>query len=183
MTSTRSVAPDGTPGMAAAVAAGIAAELRVAISEALPWLVAVPEPESRRRPRPGGWSPREIVGHLIDSASNNHGRFVRGALEESLVFATYDQEAWVALQRYQDQGWSALLDRWVAFNEQVAVAIEQIPDAALERPRREHNFDRIAWKTVAASEPTTLEYFIRDYIGHLRHHLVQIAAIVSPRPR
>ena len=179
--------PDGADGTTTAtggtLGGEIAAELRGAVSEARAWLAAVPEAESCRRPRPGGWSPREIIGHLIDSASNNHGRFVRGALEESLVFATYDQEAWVALHRYQDQEWSALLERWAAFNDQIAVAIEQIADDALARQRGEHNFDRIAWKTVAASEPATLEYFIRDYIGHLRHHLAQVAAIVGPRSR
>lgn len=183
MTNTREVLPDGAPGMTTGLARSIAAELRGAVSDALRWLVAIPEEESQRRPRPGGWSPREIVGHLIDSASNNHGRFVRGALEASLVFATYDQEAWVELQGYQNQDWTALLERWAAFNEQVAVVIERIPDGTLERLRHEHNLDRIAWKTVAASEPTTLEYFIRDYVGHLRHHLAQIAAVAGPRPR
>ena len=183
MTGTRDVTPDGSAAIAVGIGRAIAGELRAAVSEALRWLVALPEDESQRRPRPGGWSPREIIGHLIDSASNNHGRFVRGALDASLVFATYDQEAWVELQRYHDQDWTALLERWAALNEQVAVAIERIPDTTLQRMRREHNFDRIAWKTVAASEPVTLEYFIRDYIGHLRHHLDQIAAIVAPRPR
>jgi hypothetical protein len=38
------------------------------------------------RPAPGKWSPKEIVGHLIDSASNNHGRFVRAQLQDDLVF-------------------------------------------------------------------------------------------------
>jgi hypothetical protein len=186
MTGTRDAAPNGTPGTtgtAVAIGGGIAAELRAAVSDALAWLVAVPDAGSRRPPRPGGWSPREIIGHLIDSASNNHGRFVRAALEESLVFAPYDQEAWVALHRYREQEWTALLERWAAFNEQVAVAIEHIPDSALQRARREHNFDRIAWKTIAAGEPVTLEYFIRDYIGHLRHHLAQVAAIAGPRSR
>ena len=183
MTSTQGAVPDGAPGTAIAIAAGMAAELRAAVSEALRWLVAVPEAETSRRPRPGGWSPREIVGHLIDSASNNHGRFVRAALEPGLVFPTYDQEAWVALQGYQEQDWTTLLERWGAFNEQVALVIAHIPDAALQRTRHQHNLDRIAWQTVAASEPTTLEYFIRDYIGHLRHHLTQIAAIVGPQSR
>jgi hypothetical protein len=166
-----------------AAGAAIAAELRAAVSDSLGWLRTVDEKVTARRPRPGGWSPREIVGHLIDSASNNHGRFVRGALGDSLVFAPYDQEAWVALQRYQEQPWTALLERWAAFNAQVAVSIESIDDATLTRQRRDHNFDRIAWKTIAASEPTTLEYFVRDYIGHLRHHLAQLDALVGPRSR
>ena len=180
MTSTRDPSPDAAT---ATVAAALASELRTAVSHGLQWLNAVSESDSRRRPRSEGWSPREIVGHLIDSASNNHGRFVRGALEDALVFAPYDQEGWVALQRYQEQRWGALLQRWAAFNEQVAVSIENIDEATLTRRRAEHNFDRIAWKTIAAGEPATLEYFISDHIGHLRHHLAQIAEIVGARPR
>jgi len=183
MTMARDVRPDDATAASSTTARALAAELRAAVSDAVVWMVAIPDAESQRPPRPGGWSPREIIGHLIDSASNNHGRFVRGALEESLVFAPYDQEAWVAHHRYGDQEWSVLLERWAAFNEQVALAIEHIADGTLTRVRREHNFDRIAWKTIAAGDATTLEYFIRDYLGHLRHHLAQIAAMVEPRSR
>jgi len=179
MTTAQGVRPNG----ATITATALAAELRAAVGDAMQWMVAIPEAESGRRPRADGWSPREIIGHLIDSASNNHGRFVRGALEDSLVFAPYDQDAWVRLQRYQEQPWGALLDRWAAFNEQVAVAIDGIDETALTRQRGEHNFDRIGWKTIAASEPSTLEYFIRDYIGHLRHHLAPVAEIIGPRSR
>jgi hypothetical protein len=181
MTSARDVRPDGASG--SIIAGAIAAELRAAVSEALAWLVAVPDRDTRQRPHAAGWSPGEIVGHLIDSASNNHGRFVRAALGEGLVFPTYDQNAWVSLQRYHEQDWTSLLERWVAFNEQVAVVIAQVPEAALTRAHTEHNLDRVAWRPVAVSEPATLEYFIRDYIGHLRHHIAQLAELVGPRSR
>ena len=153
----------------------LAAELRNVVRDAQHWLSTISPERSQKRPRADGWSPREIVGHLIDSASNNHGRFVRGALEESLVFPTYDQEAWVDLHQYHEQDWHALLQRWAAFNEQVATAVEQIPPEALRRSRNEHNFDRIAWQPIAPGAATTLEYFIADYIGHLQHHLAQIS--------
>ena len=161
------------------VAAAIATELRSAISEALTSLENVSPQQSEHRPRPGAWSPREIIGHLIDSASNNHGRFVRGALHDSLVFPGYDQEAWVTLHGYQTQDWTQLLQRWSTFNEQIAAAVERISADALGRPRREHNFHQIAWRTVPAGEETTLEYFIRDYIAHLRHHLAQVSRAVG----
>ena len=125
-TSVAALAPNGGP--------AIAALLRAAVAEALPALRAISEGDSRQRRHPTAWSTREIIGHLIDSASNNHGRFVRAALEDSLVFPGYDQEAWVALQGYHDQPWLGLLDRWAASNEQVACAIEQISPAALGAP-------------------------------------------------
>lgn len=158
---------------------GIAALLRAAVAEALPMLRSISEGDSQRRRQPTAWSPREIIGHLIDSASNNHGRFVRAALEDTLVFPPYDQEAWVALHEYHDQPWHGLLDRWTAFNEQIAGLIERIPRAALMRQRTTHNLHRIAWRTVPDGIATSLDYFVRDYIGHLRHHLAQIASTVD----
>ena len=44
------------------------------------------------------WSPREIVGHLIDSAANNHQRFVRAQFTDDLVFSGYQQAEWVGVQ-------------------------------------------------------------------------------------
>ena len=181
MTMARDVRPNGESG--SPLAGALAGELRAAVSEGLAWMVGIPDPDTRRRPHAASWSPGEIVGHLIDSASNNHGRFVRGALGDPLVFATYDQDAWVSLQRYHEQDWTSLLERWVSFNEQVAAAIAQIPEPALRREHTEHNLDRVAWKPVPPGGPATLEYFVRDYIGHLRHHLAQVAAIASPRAR
>jgi len=164
-------------------AAELAFELIRSIGAASHWLAGIPPARTGERPRPGGWSAREIVGHLIDSASNNHGRFVRAALDDSMVFATYDQEAWVALQHYQDDDWQALLHRWRSFNDQLASTILHIPAARLTAARREHNLDRVAWKTVAANEPVTLAYFIGDYIEHMNHHLAQIAALCGVSER
>ena len=77
-------------------------ELRDAVEEATPALRRMGEEESRRRPAPGKWCPREVIGHLIDSASNNHQRFVRAQFKDDLVFDGYEQDAWVSLQRYSE---------------------------------------------------------------------------------
>jgi len=61
------------------------AELREAVERATPILQRMTEEQSRRPPRPGKWCPREVIGHLIDSASNNHQRFVRAQFKEDLV--------------------------------------------------------------------------------------------------
>jgi hypothetical protein len=42
-------------------------------------LAAFSEAESEERPAPERWTKKEVVGHLIDSASNNHQRFVRAS--------------------------------------------------------------------------------------------------------
>ena len=151
----------------------LASELRRAVEEGMAALRRVDDAASARRPAPGTWSPREVIGHLIDSAANNHGRFVRAQLEEDMVFPGYAQDEWVRVQRYQSRPWAALLELWRGYNLHLASVIAGIPPHDLGRPRARHNLHRIAWRTVPEDEPATLGYFIADYIGHLRHHLAQ----------
>jgi uncharacterized damage-inducible protein DinB len=165
---------------AAAAMPGCAIDLANAVDQALPRLRAVGEDVSGRRPAPGKWSPREIIGHLIDSASNNHQRFVRASFQEDLVFSGYDQDKWVALQQYQEADWEDLLTLWASFNRHLARVMAATPDEIRRREHRSHNFDRIAMRPVAAGSPATLEYFMEDYVLHLHHHLRQILDACDP---
>lgn len=137
-------------------------------------LLALTEVESEARSAPGHWSPKEIIGHLIDSASNNHQRFVRAQFTDGLVFPGYEQQEWVAVQHYQAESWPLLVRLWHLYNQHLLHLVSHIPELKLKQSRREHNLDSIAWQVVSKSEPVTLEYFIRDYINHLKHHLQQI---------
>ena len=151
-----------------------AARLRTAIAASEPRLLALTDAETARRPAAGKWSPREIIGHLIDSASNNHQRFVRAASQEDLVLPGYEQERWVELQNYQDAQWRDLVSLWAAFNRHIARVMAAIPEDARTRRRERHNLDQVAWKSVPATEPATLAYFMNDYVDHLEHHLRQV---------
>ena len=153
-----------------------ATRLREVIAASESRLRAISAEASARRPAPGKWSPREIIGHLIDSASNNHQRFVRAVRQDDLVFPGYAQDDWVALQRYQDAPWDELLDLWSAFNRQIARVMAAVPEETRLRARTKHNLDEIAWQTVPRDRPATLDYFMTDYVGHLEHHLRQILA-------
>ena len=137
-------------------------------------LLALTESESEASRAPGKWSPKEIIGHLIDSAANNHQRFVRAQFTDELIFPGYAQNEWVAVQHYREASWPALVQLWLSYNQHLLHLISRIPEAKLTETRREHNLDQIAWQTIARNETTTLEYFIRDYINHLKHHLRQI---------
>ena len=153
--------------------------LRRTVTEAAPRLRALTDAQAAARPAPGKWSPREVLGHLIDSASNNHGRFVRAQLTDDFVFPGYAQDVWVRLQRYQDAPWPELVELWRLLNLQVVRVIAAMPESVRTKPRARHNLHEIAWKTVPESEPTTLEYFLRDYVGHLEHHLAQIPGVAG----
>ena len=137
-------------------------------------LVAMSEESAARRPGPGKWSPKEVIGHLIDSAANNHQRFVRAQLQDDLVFPGYAQDAWVAAQRYRDAPWQNLLTLWRAYNLHIAWLMAAVPDEVRLRERRHHNLHELAWRPVPAETPATLDYFMRDYVNHVHHHLRQI---------
>ncbi len=122
----------------------------------------------------GKWSAKQVVGHLIDSAANNHQRFVRAQFSDDLVCPGYEQDKWVEAQKYNDASWPDLVHLWAAYNLHLCHLISVIPEQALTIERREHNLDQIAWKAVDKNTPTTLEYFVKDYAGHMRHHLKQI---------
>lgn len=149
-------------------------DFRQTVEEFSERLLSIPESESETPKAPGKWSPKEIIGHLIDSASNNHQRFVRAQFGEDLVFPGYDQEAWVRVQRYGLEPWPQLVLLWKSFNLHLCHVMAQIPEGVLKKPRPEHNLNEIAWKTISKQEPATLEYFMHDYIDHLRNHLRQI---------
>ncbi len=136
----------------------------------------ISDEQSKLAKDPGKWSAREVLGHLIDSAANNHQRFVRAQFSDELVFQGYEQADWVRVQRYSDEPWHQLIQLWKHYNLHLAHLISAIPEQTLTQSRALHNLDRIAWETVDKKDQTTLEYFVRDYVGHLRHHLAQILA-------
>jgi DinB superfamily len=149
------------------------ADFRRTIDRAAERLGMLSDREAGQATAPGKWTKKEIVGHLIDSAANNHGRFVRAQLQEDLVFPGYDQDEWVRVQGYRDRSWSDLVALWKAYNHHIAAVMESADPHAVTRARAVHNLDELAWKPVPRTEPATLDYFMRDYVAHLEHHLRQ----------
>jgi hypothetical protein len=144
------------------------------VDEAAPRLLALSEDEAMHRPAPGKWSPVEVIGHLIDSASNNQHRFVRAQDQNDLVFAGYAQDDWVARQHYQSAPWQELVLLWQLYNRQLARVMSATPREVRERVHHRHNLHHIAFRTVPEDHRTTLDYFMHDYVDHLEHHLAQV---------
>lgn len=95
--------------------------LRAAVDEAWPKLVAIGEAEACEAWRGEvTWSRKQVMGHLVDSASNNHQRFVRAAIDGEYVGPGYAQEQWVAVGRYQEAGWAELISFWRLYNLHLA---------------------------------------------------------------
>jgi hypothetical protein len=124
---------------------------------------AMEEDAASRKPEPNKWSAKEILGHLIDSAANNHQRFVRAQHLNLTELVSYEQNEWVRIQKYNERTWKSLLLFWQSYNHHLAHIISGIPLEYLNL-----SF------TVGSSEPVTLGYIIADYLGHMQHHLDQI---------
>jgi hypothetical protein len=141
----------------------VAEDLIALLGETAPRLETIDEAESLRTRGPGTWSRKQILGHLVDSALNNVQRFVRAQQAEDLSLPDYDQPGWVAASGYQQRPWTDLVSLWAVLNIHLAHVMARIPGAALATPCR-----------IGGSEPMTLEFIVRDYMRHLRHHLDQI---------
>ena len=149
-------------------------DFRTTITEAAARLNALSEEEASRPRAENKWSAKQIIGHLIDSAANNHRRFVLAQLTDHLAFEGYAQNDWVRVQHYEDEPWAQLVALWQAYNLHILHVMTHADAVKLQTPCTQHTLDRIAWQTVSQTEPVTLEYLMRDYIGHLKHHLRQI---------
>jgi hypothetical protein len=119
--------------------------------------------------RVGGWTRKQIVGHLCDSAANNRQRFVRAAIDGAYAGPGYAQDAWVAAHGYAGMEWQTLLLWWQVEHEILATVVRRIPAERLE-----------AMCTVGDHAPVTLRFLIEDYIAHHKGHLKQIQVSSPP---
>jgi DinB family protein len=149
-------------------------DFRNTIDSASENLMLIDEAKSAQPRAEDHWSSKQIIGHLIDSAANNHARFVLGQLKDDLVFPGYDQEGWVRTNHYQQRAWSDLIQLWRSYNLHLHHLMTHADRAKLNTPCTLHTLQEIAFKTVPKSEAVTLEYLMKDYVDHLKHHLAQI---------
>ncbi len=143
-------------------------QLRSILSAVPARLRAITESEAALKPAPESWSPKEELGHLIDSAANNHRRIVRAQLEENPALPGYDGEGWVKLHNYQERDWRDLIALWSAGNEQLLAAARTAPPSAWSR-----------LCSIGDSGPLTLRFVLDDYVDHMLNHLRHIRVEVD----
>lgn len=137
--------------------------LREIIGQILPILKEISETEASHKADITKWSKKEIIGHLIDSACNNQQKFVRTMAQQHLDFVGYEQDFWVSSQNYNARIWTDLVDFWVGYNLHIAHIIEHVHSEVLQNTI-----------SINRSAPFTLEFIMKDYAEHLKHHLKQI---------
>jgi uncharacterized damage-inducible protein DinB len=144
----------------------LAAAFREGIASARAKFEKINEDSAGANLRPGGWTLKQTLGHLIDSALNNHQRFVRGAIEGRYDGPTYEQQEWVGLHGYGDLPWRELVDQWQKQNDLLCAVVDRIP---------EDKYTAVC--KVGPNAPVTLRFLVEDYLVHLHQHADQIAAV------
>jgi hypothetical protein len=124
------------------------------------------EDELAMKPEPSKWSKKEILGHLIDSATNNHARFVKAQFQnEPFNMEGYAQNEWVDVQKYNDKETNSLVELWKVYNEHILYIMENTPDEQLKiKCIAEDAFENA----------DTLFLLMKDYVDHMDHHLNKI---------
>ena len=145
-------------------------DLAQTLNEAYDRFLNITEAEAAQSPAPGEWSKKQVLGHLIDSAANNHQRWVRGQLTELLSFPGYAQEEWVNTQDYQNESWIALVNLWKSYNLHLIYLAAAMPF------EKQANLCRVDDR-----EPVTLKFLVQDYLRHMRLHLEQIFTRVESK--
>lgn len=113
---------------------------------------------------------KEIIGHLIDSASNNHQRIIRLQYNPTLEFPDYrqDNEIWIHLQSYQTGNWQNLLDLWKFYNYHLVHVFQNINPEYLSN----------TW-TDFEGTVVSLEEMVTGYLFHINLHLGEIEELMK----
>ena len=125
-----------------------------------------PEGELRRKPAPDKWSKKELLGHLIDSAANNHHRFIKIQFMPQPYFVEgYAQNDWVRIQNYNEKDTQSLVNLWKTYNEHILFIIQNTPEENLKiKINAQDPFEKA----------DTLFLLMKDYVDHMDHHFKQI---------
>ena len=107
------------------------------------------------------WTLTEIVGHLVDSAANNHQRFARlisGNLEQ---FPPYEAETFVTVQQYDGCDFAEMAKFWRQYNWMLMHIMRAIPATALEN----------MWQRPDGAK--SLRTLVEGYFEHIQMHTAQ----------
>ena len=118
--------------------------------------------EFAKKADPDRWSKKEIIGHLIDSATNNHHRFVRAQFDLHPSI-TYQQVLWNQAGHYQDMDGKHLIAFWEMYNRHLIELMKRIPEKIRENECR-----------MSDGSTKTISWLFDDYVRHLEHHLEQV---------
>ena len=124
--------------------------------------------DPNKKENDAGWTIKEILGHLLDSLSNNHQRLSRYIVNDNLDFPSYDQEVFVQRAHYDTFDFKTLLSVWYHYNHLLLHMISNIPSEHLK-----------STLTIGDRPKTTLKELFKDYFAHMELHEQQVRGIIK----
>jgi len=151
----------------------ITEEIISIVEEWYPKLIMLPDDLISQRRNSQNRSVRQILGHTIDSVSQNIHRIVHLQNQPSpLVFPNYatfgNNDRWIAIQNYQNEDWKDLTYLWKYSLLHLCHVIRNVDDSKLKNE----------W-IAGPDETATLEEMINDFSRHLILHLSEINELIS----
>ena len=118
---------------------------------------------------------KQIVGHMVDSASNNTHRIIHLQYNSSpLIYPDYanlgNNDRWIAIQNYQNENWENLVQLWKCSNLHIAHVIDNV------NPEKLNN----EWIS-ALQQRVSLKAMILDYLSHFKLHLNEIEDLINSK--
>ncbi|KAF0130177.1 MAG: hypothetical protein FD155_1963 [Bacteroidetes bacterium] len=113
---------------------------------------------------------KQILGHLIDSAANNHQRMIRLQCTAKLEFPDYQQhnDLWISLQDYENADWFILIQLWKYYNLHMIQVIKSVDMSKLDN----------SWQSFDGTT-VTLRQMIEGYLGHIELHFSEIQELID----
>lgn len=148
-------------------------ELLRLIDEWEPILSRLPEDVLTERRNRQNRTVKQILGHMIDSASNNTHRIIHLQYQASpLSFPDYanlgNNDRWIAIQNYQDEDWNNMIQLWKYSNLHIVHVIRNVSEDKLDN----------VWIN-ALNQEISLRAMIIDYLRHFKLHLCEIAELIK----
>ncbi len=148
-------------------------ELLRLVQEYEPKLLNLSEEVITKRRNSQNRSIKQILGHMVDSASNNIHRIVHLQYQPSpLIYPDYanlgNNDRWIAIQNYQEENWEDLIQLWKYSNLHIIHVINNVNTEKLDNP----------WIT-ALNEKVTLKEMIVDYLSHFKLHIKEIEELIN----
>jgi len=147
-------------------------EIMSRITEWEPILSALPANTISMKRNSQNRTIKQILGHLIDSASNNNHRIVHLHYRENpMSFPNYATEGnndrWIAIQNYQEEDWQNLIHLWKYMNLHLVHVIRQARSEKLDNE----------W-VASPDRRISLRSMVSDYLHHLDLHLNEISGLM-----
>jgi hypothetical protein len=138
-----------------------------------PRLLALSEETNSERTNSQNRSIRQILGHLVDSASNNTHRVVHLQYRENpMSFPNYatlgNNDRWIAIQDYQHEDWQSLVQLWKYANLHFVHVVRNVDETKLENQ----------WIS-GEDKLISLRENIEGYLPHLELHLREIEELIT----